>query len=304
MTFTSRDLLPVSVALLVLLLFARPVVAEPEPFADMHLHFNWDQKEIITAAEVIKRLKTNNIVTGLVTATPSHLALELADAGGDWLLPFFSPYLTPMHRNLWFSDEKVLEQAQQGLASGHYKGIGELHVWAGFGPRRDNRILAGLLQLAEQYQVPFLIHTEASSHLFFSPICQGYPKVTFLWAHAGSRLKPDKIDQLMQQCPNVWAEVSVRDPWRYDVLVDDTGQLLPGWRELFIKYQDRFMTGTDPVWNVTNDQRWAQADEGWDHYDKLLQWHRDWLKQLPDTVEKKIRLTNAMVFIDGIGQKR
>ena len=274
------------------------VFCTPPPFADIHLHFNWDQKEIISAQEAVKRLKTNNVVLATVSSTPTELAVELSEAGGPWIQPFFSPYLSVSHRDRWFLDEKVLVEAEKGLASGQYKGIGELHVWSGLRPRRDNKILTGLLKLAEKYQVPFLIHTEASSHLFFTPICQTYPNVRFLWAHAGGRLKPDSIDQLMQQCSNVWVEVSVRDPWRYNTLVDDQNQLLPGWRDLFIKYQDRFMTGTDPVWGVTRGQRWDQADEGWDHYDQLIGFHREWLQQLPPEVEEKIRITNAKLLLE------
>lgn len=280
--------------------FSCIVSGEATPFADTHLHFNWDQKEIISAQEVVRRLESNNIVLGIVSSTPPELAVELADAGSPWILPFFSPYLTATHRYSWFVDDKVLIEAEKGLAAKRYKGIGEVHVWSGLGPRRDNKILVGLLELAEKYQVPFLIHTEASSHLFFSPICQKYPNVKFIWAHAGGRLKPPEVDQLMQQCTNVWTEVSVRDPWRYHTLVDDENQLLPGWRELFIKYQDRFMTGTDPVWGVTRGQRWEQADEGWDHYDQLLEFHRHWLQQLPVEVEEKIRLTNARKFLTKI----
>ena len=244
--------------------FSSCVRCAPPPFADIHLHFNWDQKEIISAQQAVQHLTANNVVLATVSSTPPELALELADAGGSWILPFFSPYLTATHRDRWFFDETVLIEAEKGLASGRYKGVGEVHVWSGLGPRRDNKILVGLLKLAEQYQVPFLIHTEASSHLFFTPLCQQYSNVRFIWAHAGGRLKPPSIDQLMQQCPNVWVEVSVRDPWRYHTLVDDDNQLLPGWRELFIKYQDRFMTGTDPVWGVTRGQRWDEPDEGWE----------------------------------------
>jgi hypothetical protein len=291
--------LPERLILFLVLIFSTAVASAAPPFADIHLHYNWDQKDIISAQEAVRRLQANNVVLATVSSTPSELALELAQAGSPWILPFFSPYLSPRHRDLWFMDDSVLDAAQRGLASGQYKGIGEVHVWSGFRPQWKNKILTGLLTLAEKFQVPFLIHTEASSHLFFAPLCQKYPDVRFLWAHAGGRLKPALIDQLMQKCPNVWAEVSVRDRWRYHSLVDDENQLLPGWRELFIKYQDRFMTGTDPVWNVVDGHRWANADEGWDHYDRLLQFHRDWLQQLPPEVEVKIRLNNAKLFLTG-----
>jgi len=279
--------------------FSGTVFSESPPFADIHLHFNWDQQEIISAQEVVKRLKANNIVLATVSSTPSKLALELSDAGGSWIQAFFSPYLTVSHRDNWFLDETVLLEAEKGLSSGRYKGIGELHLWSGFRPRKDNKILLGLLELAEKHEVPFLIHTEASSHLFLTPICQNHPEVKFLWAHAGGRLTASSVDLLMQQCPNVRVEVSVRDPWRYDTLVDKQNQLLPGWRDLFIKYQNRFMTGTDPVWSVTRGQSWDQADEGWDHYGQLVEFHRNWLKQLPPEVEVKIRLTNAKLFLSG-----
>ena len=59
------------------------------------------------------------------------------------------------------------------------------------------------------------------------------------------------------------------------------------------------MTGTDPVWNVRYGQTWAQADEGWDHYNQLLEFHRQWLKQLPPEVEAKIRLHNAKHLLLG-----
>jgi hypothetical protein len=285
--------------LLLLLLTSAVAQASPPPFADIHLHFKWDQKEIISAEEVVQKLKANNIVLATVAGMPPELALELSEAGWPWVLPLFSPYKDAIHRNIWFTDQTVIEDAEKGLASGRYAGIGEVHVWANFGPRQDNAVLTGLLALAEKYQVPFMIHTEASSHEFLQPICQGLPQVRFLWAHAGGRLGPDSVEQLMEQCPNVWVEVSARDPWRYHSLVDEQNQLLPGWRELFIQYQDRFMTGTDPVWNVRFGQSWDRADEGWSHYEQLLDFHRQWLKQLPPEVEEKIRLRNAQRFLLG-----
>jgi hypothetical protein len=36
------------------------------------------------------------------------------------------------------------------------------------------------------------------------------------------------------------------------------------------------MTGTDPVWNAHQIYRWYEADEGWQHYDDFLRFHRHW----------------------------
>lgn len=275
---------------------AREPAATDTPFADIHLHFNWDQLELLSAADAVQRLRQNHVVLGVVSSTPSDHALLLAQAGKGWIIPLFSPYITAESRNSWFRDPQVLQQARQGLAQGLYQGIGELHLWAGMKPAADNTILQGLFALALEYDVPMLIHTESSSYRYFARICQQQPKLRFLWAHAGGRLGARDVKQLMQACPNVWVELSARDPWRYASLVDKANKLPPDWQALIEAFPDRFMTGSDPVWNVTRTQRWDEADAGWDHLSQLINFHRHWLRQLPAEVERKVRLTNARKF--------
>ena len=266
------------------------------PFADVHIHFNWDQPEHVTAQEVVAILNKHNVVMAIGFSTPTEHILELNKAGGDIVIPFFSPYTTVRGRHTWFNDESVLIDARKGLEQKVYFGIGEVHVISGIGPRRDNKILNGLLKLADEFQVPFNIHTEASSYQFLETICQRYPKVRFLWAHAGGSLGPDHAEAIIKSCPNVWIELSARDPHHYGGLIEDDGSLRKGWKQVMIKYPDRFMVGTDPVWNAHQVDRWYEADEGWKHYEKFIRFHRELLEQLPPDVEKKIRLENAVEF--------
>lgn len=271
-------------------------VVTPTPFADIHLHFNWDQEEIIDAASVIKRLQKENIVLGVVSSVPTDFALKLREAGGDWIIPLFSPYITPPHRQSWFLDEEVVKLAERGLASEKYLGIGELHLWSGLPPRTSNKVLLALFELAKKYDVPFLLHTETSDEKYMTAICQQHPEVRILWAHAGGILKPGQVEKVMNDCPNLWVELSARDPWRYSTLTNEQGIFPDEWRRLVVKFPDRFMTGSDPVWSVTKTQRWDEPDEGWDHLPKLIAFHRQWLSTLPAGVEEKVRLTNAMAF--------
>jgi hypothetical protein len=271
--------------------------ADIKPFADIHVHFNWDQKEIISAQQIVAKIKKQNVAITVVSGTPSALALELHAADPKRIIPFFSPYITAASRKNWYLDKNVLLQAEQGLATKQYAGIGELHLWAGMPPRTDNPVFQGLLDLAEKYRVPFLIHTEAADQRFFLPICQSRPQIRFLWAHAGGTLAADQVKPVLKQCNNVWVELSARDPWRYNTLVDDNNNLLPGWLALCNEYPDRVMTGTDPVWSVRKGQRWDAADDGWDHFEQLLEFHRSWLAQLPPNVEEKIRFSNAKRFL-------
>jgi hypothetical protein len=271
---------------------------DSSPFADVHLHFNWDQEELLSAQDALKILEKHNVRLAVVFSTPSANALKLSEISNGCVIPFFSPYITGRSRNNWYRDKQVLVLARQGLESGRYKGIGELHVISGLGPRRDNRILQGLLEMAAEFNVPFNIHTETSDYRFLEPICKQHSKVRFLWAHAGGVLGPEHTEGIIKACPNVWIELSARDPHHYGGLADDEGRLRTGWKAVMLKYPDRFMVGTDPVWNAHQVNRWYEADEGWLHYEKFITFHRGWLTELPDEVEQKIRLDNALAFFN------
>ncbi|MEF8793766.1 amidohydrolase family protein [Thiohalorhabdus sp.] len=278
------------------LVLAAPSFAEKAPFADVHLHYNWDQEEVTTPQEAIDRLKANNVVLGVVSGTPSERALKLRKAGGKWIVPFFSPYIHHRGRADWFTDPKVVDRAREALDSGRFFGIGEAHFIAGVGPSFHNEVVQGLLDLAREYDVPFLIHTESSSHEYFEPVCRQNPEIRFQWAHAGARLGPEEVGSLMEACPNVWTELSARDPGRYGYFADADGSLDQSWIELFNRFPDRFMTGADPVWPPGSLYRWDVADTGWDRVGQFLDFHRNWLDQLPSELARKIRLENPKRF--------
>lgn len=270
--------------------------------ADIHLHFNWDQQELHSAQYAVDKLKQHNVVLASVSSVPSDFALKLRQAGGDWIIPFVSPYYHAGNRLNWYFDPEVITEVRKRLETGQYKGIGEVHLSTGVGQRRDNKVFLGLLQLAREYEVPVLIHTDAGDYRYFLPICKNNQDIRFLWAHAGGVLQPVDLIPLLDACANVWVDMSARDDWHYGYFIDDKNHLPDAWRALFIRYPDRFMVGTDPVWNAHQIYRWYEADEGWQHYEKMHDFHRNWMKQLPPEVEKKIRLTNAQRFFGHNGR--
>ena len=268
----------------------------PKPFADIHLHFNWDQEELVPAEQAISILKKHNVQLAVVTATPADNALKLREAGGDWVLPIYSPYIDVDARYGWFHRPDVLTRTRKALQTGHYFGIGEMHLTIGLGPRRDNKIFTGMLALAEEFNVPVLLHTEAGSYKYMESVCRKYPGIRFLWAHAGGLLGADHSDKLLASCKNVWIELSARDPHHYGSFLVGKNKVSKEWMRVFKKYPDRFMTGTDPVWKASELHRWDRADEGWFHYAEFIAFHRHWLSQLPPDIEQKIRLDNALKF--------
>lgn len=273
-------------------LFASPGYTQ-QPFADVHVHFNWDQKEIISADEIVAKMRRAGIAFAVVTATPTELALEMKRAGGDLVIPFFSPYTHELGRQDWYLRQDTVNRAEAGLRQGLYRGIGEVHFMAGFKPGAKNPIFLQLLALAERYDVPVLVHVDAANEKKFSAICGGHPRVDIIFAHAGGNLYPRHVRRVIEACDNVMIELSARDPWRYGGMTGKDGLLLPGWRELVLAYPDRFLVGTDPVWKVTRTQTWDQADDGWDYFERLLAYHRNWIADLPPAVQRKLSIDNA-----------
>jgi len=272
----------------------------------MHVHYNWDQAEIIDPVEVIRRLKQRNIQLVVVAGTPSHYALMLqqaAGAGEPRVVPLFSPYLHPGGKSDWFLKPEVLIQARAGLTQGWYQGIGEVHFMAGLPPRPEHPAFLALTDLAREFQVPMLIHVDAAKVDYYLAICEPHAQIRMILAHAGGIYKPQQILKILQTCPNTFVDLSARDPWRYGRLTDEQNQLLPGWRELILTHPDRFMIGSDPVWRVTRGQSWDQADDGWDHLNQLWDFHLTWTAQLPADVAKKLRHDNAAKFFKQPGSE-
>lgn len=271
--------------------------AERPPMVDVHLHFNWDQQELVSAEEAVATLKAHNIVRAIAFSTPSDNVLALREAGGDLIVPYFSPYITGRSRDNWYRDPKVLVQAREGLEQGKYYGIGELHLVSSLGAHRNTEVFLGLVDLAKEFNVPMLIHTEASDHRYLQPICENNASVRILWAHAGGALGPEHSRGILEKCDNVWIELSARGPQHYGGLADAQGNLRPGWEAVFKAYPDRFMFGTDPVWRAFQVNRWYEADEGWKHYNEFYEFHRAWLKKLDPDLARRIGHDNALAFL-------
>ena len=276
---------------------------QPPAFADIHLHYNWDHSEYISVNEVVEKLRRNNVVLAVVSSVPSDYANRLAAAAPEWIVALYSPYYEAGNRHNWYFDEGVIGATRQALASGNYAGLGEIHLVAGVGPRRDNPVFLGLIELARDFSVPMLLHTDASSYRYLLPVCRQHPDVRILWAHAGGILEPQQLSLLLAECDNVWLDLAARDPWHYGGFVDNDGVLNRDWKEFIITNQDKIMVGTDPVWNAHQMYRWYEADQGWNHYEQLLHYHHAWIDQLPESVQQKLRLTNAQTYFKRTGRR-
>ena len=281
------------------LLFMSSGLQAQTPVADMHLHYKWTQQEVISPAAAIGLLDQENIVMGVVIGTPAELALELGSLAPGRVVSIFSPYREGGDWHRWAFDADTVTRARAALASGRYRGIGELHVIGGFAPPLEKAVvLQQLMQLAAEYAVPVMLHTEFSRPDFMLQLCRQFPDTRILWAHSGAVLEPDAVAAVLERCSNVWGGLGARDPWRFvnNPLTTDDGILLPGWKALLLKYPDRFMVGSDPVWPVDQLDRWDEADSGWQELGRFWAFHRGWLAQLPQDVARQIGCENALAL--------
>jgi predicted TIM-barrel fold metal-dependent hydrolase len=284
--------------LLLLVVLATDLNAQ-QPVADMHLHYKWSQQDVTSAAQAVEVLADHDIVMGVVIGTPAELALELVRLEPRRIVAIFSPYRIGGDWQRWARDPGVVSRARAALASGAYHGIGELHLIGGFSPRLEKAaVLQALMQLAGEYDVPIMLHTEFSRPAMMLELCRRYPDTRILWAHAGSILAPPQVAQVLDACSNVWAGLAARDPWRFvnNPIVDTGGRLLPDWQDLLERYPERFMLGSDPVWPVEQMDQWDVPDTGWQELGRFWAFHRQWLRQLPQAVARKIGCENAVAF--------
>ena len=272
--------------------------AESLPFADIHMHWKWNQKEVTTPEQAKRILSEQSIGLAVVTGTPPALALELRDIAPEVVVPIYGIYRIPGEWATWHRDETLVPRVRKALESGDYLGIGEVHLIGGFISDWKKPIIRDLFKLAAEFDVPVLIHTEFSRANYTLGLCQAHPETRFLWAHAGSMLKPAEVSRVLDGCPNVSAELSARDPWRHrrNLISNPDGELLPEWRELILKYADRFMVGSDPVWPVVQLNPWDEPDSGWQELPRFVNFHRAWLATLPADKAEAIRWGNALKF--------
>jgi hypothetical protein len=272
-------------------------LGEP-PLADVHVHYKWSQEDVTSAQQAVDTLVDNDVALAVVIGTPADYALRLKRLAPDRIVAVWSPYRTPGEWSTWAYDTDVLVRARQALEGGDYRGIGELHLIGGFAPHWRSPVISGLAAMAAAFDVPLLIHTELSRPDYMEGLCRAQPETRFLWAHAGAVLSAQQVARVMRRCPNVWVELSARDPWRFidNPLTGGDGALLPQWRTLIETFPDRFMIGSDPVWPVEKLDSWDQADTGWQEYARFIGFHRTWMSRLTPGLEQKLRLTNARSF--------
>jgi hypothetical protein len=241
------------------------------PVFDGHLHYNADARGAYGVDEILSRLKRAGIERALVSSTPNDGTIALYEKDPTRIVPELRPYRGGGDAGTWYQDPSTVAFIETELKRGIYRSIGEFHL---HGDQTDSPVVRRVVALAAERGLPLHAHSDDAAVRGLYAID---PKITIVWAHAGMSAPPSLVRSMLDRFPTLRVELSIRGP---DIAPG--GKLDEAWRELFLRYPDRFLIGTD-TWTPSR----------WDELASENRFARAWLAQLPPEVAEKIAYRNG-----------
>ncbi len=273
----------ISAALLLTALSA--AAREPLPLFDAHIHFSAGATSIYTPATAMQVLDSAGLRTALLSSTPNDGTLALHAAYPHRFIPFLRPYRKTRdlstwgeERRSWYKDPQTIPFLEQELQRGIFRGIGEFHV---DGHEVDTPVMRELVLLAKKHGLWLMAHSDADA---IDKLFAFDPKAKILWAHTGMSESAERVAQLLTRYPQLYGELSYR--------AGVSGGLSPEWRDLLLRFPERFVYGSD-TWVPS---RWAEVGA-------LTSEARNWLNTLPTAVAENIAYRNAERLFGQPGEK-
>jgi hypothetical protein len=262
-----------------LLLIAGTAQSAPPltPVFDAHVHYNLDIGRPVSIERVFELWREAGIRGVLLTSRPNDGTRELLEkAPAEFkTVAFVRPYVVMADAQTWFRDPAIYAMVERELARGLYIGIGEFHI---YGRDADNDGFARFVRLAAQRKL--WLHAHCDDYVI-ERIFALDPQARVMWAHTGMSTPEARIDELFARYPNLYGELSFRGG------ITVGGELSNEWRDLFSKYPDRFLLGSD-TWVP---QRWPEVPD-------IIAGYRRWLAQLPPQIAERIAWRNgARLFL-------
>ena len=261
--------------------FGVSALAYELPLFDGHVHYSGDAWQSTPPERAIQLLDEANIGRALLSSTPIEGTLKLYALDTKRFVPELRVYHKTtsyetwlIERANWWRADDTLPFLENELKRGIYKGIGEFHL---FGAEAESEVTRKLVNLSVERKLHLHAHSDAQA---IATLIGHNAKVKMLWAHAGISTPVEVVAEWMEKFPQITVELS----YRYDVVTGDDIDLR--WRELFLKYPERFVIGSD-TWTPT---RWSELPT-------IATWYRGWLAKLPRDVAEKIAYKNLAHFL-------
>lgn len=242
---------------------------------DAHLHYNQEPKPFYSLDQVRDVFRRNGITGIIATSRPNKGTHELVDAKWPELkvVPFIRPYRVRSDIQTWFNDPTIFELIKGEYARGYYRGIGEFHI---YGKSAQSDWVKKMVDFAVERNLYLHAHCDEEALLI---LFRHNPKAKIIWAHTGFSVAPARVAELLDEHKDaLWGELSYRAG-----ITGGDGKLTSDWRNLFARYSDRFLLGSD-TW----------INERWFGYDTIVKEYRGWLAQLPSDQAQRIASGNAL----------
>lgn len=255
-------------------LLAAPARAQDLPVFDAHIHYSQPDWSPYPPDAILALFDKTGVRWAMVSSTPDDGTLRLYEKAPDRIVPVLRPYRTRADMGTWTTDASIVPYVRERLARGVYKGLGEFHLSAG---QAADPVVREFAALGVEHGLFLYAHTDAAG---IEELLRLYPKVRWLWAHAGLGEPFETVAGVVDRNPTLMSELSLKSE------VAAGGTIDPRWKALFLRHPERFMVGTD-TWVTSQWDRFAQIQTGL----------RAWLVQLPRDVAEKLAYRNAGKFV-------
>jgi hypothetical protein len=251
-----------------------PATAQDKlPIFDAHLHYNWEPKPFYPPEKVLEIFRKNGVTGILATSRPNDGTHALVEAKPKdiWVVPFIRPYRVRADIQTWFNDPSIYGLVESEFKRGYFRGVGEFHI---YGSAASSEIVGKIVNFAVARGLYLHAHCDEQALELLFAHDRG---ARIIWAHTGFSTSPARVAELFERYPALIGELSYRGG-----IIDGAGRLTPEWRDLFARYPDRFLLGSD-TW----------ISERWFQYDNIIGEYRSWLAQLPVDQARRIAYENA-----------
>ena len=225
---TARGSL-LALATMLLLVGDPRLAAAPYPLFDAHIHYSRPDWDAYPPERALALLARAGVRRAIVSSTPDDGTLKLYERAPTVVVPFLRPYRTREDMAGWHADAGVAAYVEERLRRGVYRGIGEFHLGAA---DVDAPVVRRIAELAAERDLFLHAHVDADT---IEKLLARYPKVRFLWAHAGMSANAETVGRLLDRFARLWVELALRSD------VAPGGRLDPAWRARFLRHADRFL---------------------------------------------------------------
>ena len=243
------------------------------PIFDAQVHYNQESRLRVSVDAVLNTAEELNVPWLLVGSIPNEGTWELYHRAPQRIIPMLVPGFTRDDRESWFNDEKILRYIETELQHKPYRGIGEFFLFDG---QVDTPVVRGMVALAIEKDL--VLHARSDPAAIAQLYAMG-PSLRMIWAHGGMFTQPDKINEMLERYPALWVDISLRGD------VAPNGVLDKNWRELILRYPDRFLIGSG-----------TYTTEYWYQFRYNLNRYREWLNDLPPDIAQKIAYRNGLAL--------